>query len=255
MKQARRVPPALRLVPLPDVPLVEPGADLAELIRSAARQAGVELANGVLVVCQKIVSKAEGRLVALADVEPSEEAKRIAAEDDKDPRHVEVVLRETVRIVRRGHGVVICETRHGLVCANAGVDLSNAPGPDIAVLLPEDPDASAAHLREGLAAGGAHNVAVIVSDTFGRPWREGLVDMAIGSSGLAPIADLRGVRDLSGRELMVTTSATADQLAAAAGILMVKDAGVPAVWIEGHVPEGDGSLRDMLREPSLDLFR
>jgi coenzyme F420-0:L-glutamate ligase/coenzyme F420-1:gamma-L-glutamate ligase len=215
----------------------------------------VKLEDGVLVICQKVVSKAEGRLVALADVEPSEQAQRIAEEDDKDPRHVEVVLRETARIVRNGHGVLICETRHGFVCANAGVDLSNAPGPDVAVLLPEDSDASAAGILKGLLAGGASKLAVVVTDTFGRPWREGLVDLAIGCAGLAPISDIRGRGDLAGRELQVTTTATADQLAAAAGILMVKDAGVAAVWVEGLSPEGDGNVRETLRESASDLFR
>jgi coenzyme F420-0:L-glutamate ligase/coenzyme F420-1:gamma-L-glutamate ligase len=172
-------------------------------------------------------------VVALAAVAPSEEAVRIAAEHDKDPRHVEVVLRESVRIVRRGHGVLICETRHGFVCANAGVDLSNAPGPEHAVLLPLDPDASARALRERLLARGAGPLAVIVSDTFGRPWREGLVDVALGCAGLDPIDDQRGQPDLAGRILEVTATATADQLAAAAGLLMPKRSGVPAVWIRG----------------------
>jgi coenzyme F420-0:L-glutamate ligase/coenzyme F420-1:gamma-L-glutamate ligase len=245
----------LRLIPLRDIPAVRPGDDLARLIREAARRTGVRLEGGVLTVCQKVVSKAEGRLVDLTSVEPSERARRIAAEDDKDARHIEVVLRETVRIVRRGHGVLICETRHGFVCANAGVDLSNSTAPDVAVLLPEDPDASAARLRDALAEGQSRRLAVVITDTFGRPWREGLVDQAIGCAGLAPIADIRGRSDLSGRELRVTTTATADQLAAAAGLLMVKDAGAPAVWIEGHAPEGEGRLADTLRDSELDLFR
>jgi coenzyme F420-0:L-glutamate ligase/coenzyme F420-1:gamma-L-glutamate ligase len=206
------------------------------------------------VVCQKIVSKAEGRLVALADVEPSEEALRIAAEDGKDPRHVEVVLRETVRIVRRGHRTLIAETRHGFVCANAGVDLSNA-ATDTAVLLPEDPDASARQLRVALEERGAGRLGVVVSDTFGRPWREGLVDVALGCSGIAPIEDLRGGTDWVGRPLDVTATATADQLAAAAGLLMRKDAGIPAVWVTGVALKGDGAVRDMLRDPATDLFR
>ena len=248
-------PAAIRLLPLPGIPAVEKGDDLAALLAEAAQRAGLALANGHLVVCQKIVSKAEGRTTALSEVEPSAQARRIASEDGKDPRQVEVVLRESLRIVRRGHGVMICETRHGFVCANAGVDLSNAPGPDVAVLLPEDPDASAARLREALLARGAGPLAVIVSDTFGRPWREGLVDVAIGCAGLAPITDWRGGHDLAGRELLVTTSASADQLAAAAGLLMRKDAGIPAVWIEGHPLAGDGQLRSTLRPPETDLFR
>ncbi|MGH0038077.1 MAG: coenzyme F420-0:L-glutamate ligase [Myxococcota bacterium] len=248
-------PAPLRLVPLTGIPAVEPGDDLAGILGQAAARAGVALDHGVLVVCQKIVSKAEGKLVSLSEVEPSARAIEIAREDDKDPRHVEVVLRETVRVVRRGHGVLISETRHGFVCANAGVDLSNAPGEDVAVLLPDDPDASADRLRRALVQSGARAIAVVVSDTFGRPWREGLVDMAIGSSGLAPVADARGGLDWSGRELQVTATATPDQLAAAAGLLMVKDAGVPAVWVEGFAPAGEGRLRDLLRDPGMDLFR
>jgi coenzyme F420-0:L-glutamate ligase/coenzyme F420-1:gamma-L-glutamate ligase len=166
-----------------------------------------------------------------------------------------VVLRESARIVRRGHRVLISETRHGFVCANAGVDLSNAPGADVAVLLPEDPDASARRLRDGLLARGAGPLAVIVSDTFGRPWREGLVDVALGSAGIAPLLDLRGKPDLVGRPLEVTTLATADQLAAGAGLLMAKDAGIPAVWVRGVTPSGDGSVKATLRDPSTDLFR
>ena len=244
----------IRLVPLADVPAVRPGDDLAALLARAARTAGVRLAHGVLVVCQKVVSKSEGRVVPLAEVEPSAEAREIAAEHGRDPRQVELVLRESRRIVRRGHGVLITETRHGFVCANSGVDLSNAPGPDIAVLLPEDPDASARRLHQALSdERGA--TAVIVTDTFGRPWREGLVDLAIGSAGLAPLRDDRGSRDRMGRELLVTQPATADQLAAAAGLLMWKGAGIPAVVVEGFPFEGDGSVRELLRDPAGDLFR
>ena len=245
---------SLRLVALTGIPAVQTGDDLPALIRSAAKASGVSLADGILVVCQKVVSKAEGRSLELADVEPSDRARQIAAEDDKDPRHVEVVLRETVRLVRHGHGVMICETKHGFVCANAGVDLSNAPGPESAVLLPIDPDASAAGLQSALRSD-AGPLAVIVSDTFGRPWREGLVDVAIGCAGLTPVDDQRGGRDWTGRELQVTATATADQLAAAAGLLMRKDAGIPAVWIEGITPWGDGRVRDSLRSIDTDLFR
>jgi coenzyme F420-0:L-glutamate ligase/coenzyme F420-1:gamma-L-glutamate ligase len=245
----------IRLVAMEGIPVVAPGDDLAALHQQAARRCGVSLRNGVLAVCQKIVSKAEGRVVPLAELEPSPKARAIAAEDGKDPRHVELVLRESRRIVRRGHGVLIAETHHGFVCANAGVDLSNAPGADVAVLLPEDPDASAGRLRAGLIALGAGPLAVIVTDTFGRPWREGLVDVAIGCSGIAPLEDLRGTPDLMGRELAVTTAATADQLAAAAGLQMRKDSGVPSVWIEGVPLKGEGSLRDTLRDPAMDLFR
>ncbi len=249
------VPQPLKLFPLAGLPEVEPGADLAALVSAAAEHAGVALADGALVVCQKIVSKAENRVVRLADVQPSAEARRIAAQDAKDPRHVELVLRETRRMVRHRDGIMICETRHGFVCANAGVDLSNAPDEDTAVLLPLDPDASAAALRDALLARGAGPLAVVVSDTFGRPWREGLVDVALGCAGIAPIDDRRGGVDRAGRELQVTATATADQLAAAAGLLMPKDAGIPAVWIAGVPLSGDGRVRDSLRAPETDLFR
>jgi coenzyme F420-0:L-glutamate ligase/coenzyme F420-1:gamma-L-glutamate ligase len=245
----------LRFIPIQGVPEVTPDDDVAELIWRGAEQSSIALEQGVVVVCQKIISKAEGRIVSLSSVEPSDEARRIADEDEKDPRHIEVVLRETKRIVRRGHKVIICETHHGLVCANAGVDLSNAPGEDMAVLLPHDSDASAARLRAGLETRGARDIAVIVTDTFGRPWREGLVDMAIGSAGMDPILDQRGGADRAGRELQVTATALVDQLAAGAGILMLKDSGVPAVFVSGVHPSGDGGVSDVLRDPSQDLFR
>jgi len=251
-----RAPEPIRLVALPGIPDVQPGDDLPALIRAAAQRASIPLRFGALVVAQKIVSKAEGRVVALADVTPSPEAEKLAREDGRDARQLELVLRESARIVRRGHGVTISETKHGFVCANAGVDLSNAPAPDTAVLLPLDPDASARALRDALLADGATlPFALIISDTFGRPWREGLVDVALGSAGIEPICDLRGTSDLSGRELQATNTATADQLAAAAGLLMRKDAGTPAVWIEGIEIEGDGDIRETLRDPTTDLFR
>jgi coenzyme F420-0:L-glutamate ligase/coenzyme F420-1:gamma-L-glutamate ligase len=245
----------LELIALCGMPSVRPGDDLAASILGAAREAQLELRDGILVVCQKIVSKAEGRVAALADVVPSQRAREMADEDGKDPRQVELVLRESARIVRRGHGVLICETHHGFVCANAGVDLSNAGAADSAVLLPRDPDASARALRDALRSAGAGPLGVVVSDTFGRPWREGQVDVALGCAGFAPICDQRGHRDRSGRALQVTATATADQLAAAAGLLMRKDAGVPAVWVRGVALEGEGSVRDTLRDPTLDLFR
>ena len=251
-----RAPEPIRLVALPGIPAVLPGDDLPALIRAAAQRASISLKAGALVVCQKIVSKAEGRVVTLSDVTPSPEAVQFASEDGRDPRQLELVLRETARIVRRGHGVTISETKHGFVCANAGVDLSNAPAPGTAVLLPLDPDASARALRDALLADcGAPPLAVIISDTFGRPWREGLVDLALGSAGIEPIRDLRGKPDIDGRELQATAIATADQLAAAAGLLMRKDAGTPAVWIEGIAIEGDGNIRETLRDPATDLFR
>lgn len=245
----------LRFVALRGIGSILPGDDLAEILVGAAERSGIALRRGILVLCQKIISKAEGRFVDLRDVVPSEQAQTIAKEDDKDPRHVELILRETARIVRRGHGVMICETRHGFVCANAGVDLSNAPEDDTAVLLPLDCDASAEALRRALIARGSQQLGIVITDTFGRPWREGLVDMAIGSAGLAPIIDQRGNRDLAGRELQVTTTALVDQVAAGAGILMIKDSGIPAVFVEGIVPSGSGKTRDILRNPAEDLFR
>ncbi len=248
------VPAPLRLIPIPDLPEVEPGTDLAKLIREAAEAASISLAGNIVVIAQKIVSKAEGRLLALADVVPGDEAKEIAAAHDRDPRQVQIVLDESVRIVRRGKNVLITETKHGYVCANAGVDLSNAPGEDIAVLLPLDPDASARAIHDALSLDGS-KTPVVITDTFGRPWRDGLVDVALGSAGLAPIKDDRGSRDRAGRELLVTQPATADQLAAAAGLLMLKSAGIPVVVVEGFPIEGDGGIRDILRDPNLDLFR
>jgi coenzyme F420-0:L-glutamate ligase/coenzyme F420-1:gamma-L-glutamate ligase len=237
----------LRLRPIAGLPEIQAGDDLGALL--APR---VPAGPGILVVAQKIVSKAEARVVRLSDVVPSERAKEVAAVVDKDPRQVEVILRESRRVLRQVPGVLITETRHGLICANSGVDLSNAPGEDMAVLLPLDPDASAEKIRAALGPGRA----VIVSDTFGRPWREGLVDVAIGVAGLAPLRDYTGGgTDLRGRPLQVTIMATADQLAAAAGLLMEKDAGFPAVWIEGLTPSGTGSLANLLRDPSRDLFR
>ncbi|MFQ5697838.1 MAG: coenzyme F420-0:L-glutamate ligase [Myxococcota bacterium] len=237
---------ALQLLAIPELPEVRPGDEPGALL--APR---VPAGPGILVVAQKLVSKAEGRIVRLADVTPGAHALELAATVEKDPRQVELVLREARRVVRAAPGVLITETHHGLVCANSGVDLSNAPGEDTAVLLPVDPDASAARILAALGEGRA----VLISDTFGRPWREGLVDVAIGVAGLAPLHDLTGTLDRNGRPLQVTVMALADQLAAAAGILMEKGAGQPAVWITGVEPGGQGSLRDLLRDPARDLFR
>ena len=201
----------------------------------------------VLVVAQKAVSKVEGRVVALADIEPSEEARAHAG--DGDPRHVEVILRETARVVRSRPPLVIAETRHGFVCASAGVDASNAPGADTVVLLPVDPDASARALHERLG------VAVIVSDSFGRPFRHGTTDVAIGVAGLPPLLDLRGTRDRSGYELKTTQIAVADEIAGAAELVMGKAAGIPAAIVRGLQLEGDGSARELVMPPDRDLFR
>jgi coenzyme F420-0:L-glutamate ligase/coenzyme F420-1:gamma-L-glutamate ligase len=236
----------VRLTALQGLPEIEPGDDLAGRIAALVPEG-----PGILVVAQKVVSKAEGRIVPLASVQPSPRAIELAKAVDKDPRQVELVLRESRRIVRQVPGVLITETHHGLVCANSGVDLSNAPGDDTAILLPLDPDASAERIRARLGP----RRGVIISDTFGRPWREGLVDVAIGVAGMSPLRDLTGEEDREGRELQVTVMALADQLAAAAGVLMEKSAGRPAVWIEGVEPEGRGRLADLLRDPERDLFR
>jgi len=246
---------AITLTPLRGMPEVAPGADLAALVRDAAARSGVSLRDGVLCVCQKIVSKAEGALVDLRTLTPRPEAIAIAEEDGKDPRHIELILRESVRTVRRAKYVLITETIHGFVCANAGVDLSNAPDDFTAVILPRDPDASARRLREALLAAGCGPLAVVITDTFGRPWREGLIDVALGVSGISPLDDQRGSKDRRGRELQVTIPATADALAAAAGLLMKKADGVPAVWIGGVELQGDGSARQLIRDAKLDLFR
>jgi coenzyme F420-0:L-glutamate ligase/coenzyme F420-1:gamma-L-glutamate ligase len=236
----------LRLRAIEGLPEIRAGDDLAQLLASR-----VPPGEGVLVVAQKVVSKAEGRVTQLGQLQPSPEALELARKTEKDPRLVELILGETVRVVRAVPGVLICETRHGLICANAGVDQSNIDRDDSAILLPLDPDASAERIHRALGP----RRAVIISDTFGRPWREGLVDVAIGVAGLNPLRDLRGHVDRQGRELQVTVFAIADQLAASAGILMDKDAGTPAIWIEGIRPEGAGTLRDLLREPARDLFR
>ena len=236
----------IRLTALEGLPEIPVGDDLA-----ARLAALVPAGPGILVVAQKIVSKAEGRLVRLSEITPSPRALELARELGKDPQHTELVLRESKRVVRTAPGVLITETKHGLICANSGVDLSNAPGDDLAVLLPLEPDASAERIRAALGPGRA----VIISDTFGRPWREGLVDVAIGVAGIAPLRDCIGQTDRAGRELQVTVMARADQIAAAAGLLMEKDKGQPAVWVEGVAIEGRGSLRDLLRDPARDLFR
>jgi coenzyme F420-0:L-glutamate ligase/coenzyme F420-1:gamma-L-glutamate ligase len=207
------------------------------------------------VIAQKVVSKAEGRVRELAAVEPGPEAQAIAAEHDKDPRVVQVVLDESASLLRADHGVLICETHHGFVCANAGVDLSNAPGEEVAILLPVSPDASARRIRAGLA----RRVGVIVSDSFGRPWRLGTTDVAIGAAGVVVLDDWRGRSDAQGRELRVTEVALADQLAAAADLARSKDSHEPVVVVRGlagAVTDDDGpGAAELRRAPELDLFR
>ena len=233
----------ITVLPVEGIPEVQAGDDLAELIRAAA-----ELQPGdVLVVAQKVVSKAEGRVVQIEDVEASEQAVELAAE--RDPRELEIVLREAARLVRTRPPLVIAETRHGFVCASAGVDHSNAPEPGTLVLLPVDPDGSARRLSEALG------VAVIVSDSFGRPFRQGTTDVAIGAAGLQPLLDLRGVRDSAGYELRTTTIAVADEIAGAAELVMGKTSRVPAAIVRGLEVGGDGSARDLVMPAERDLFR
>jgi coenzyme F420-0:L-glutamate ligase/coenzyme F420-1:gamma-L-glutamate ligase len=247
----------IAIIPIPDIPQIQPGDDLPSLLLDAIDQAKVGLKNGdIVVMCQKIVSKAEGAIVDLKTVEPSPFAQQIAAMWEKDPRVVEVVLRESSRIVRMKNGVVITETRQGWVCANSGVDESNSLGEDIAIVLPKDPDASARNIRVAIQERRGVTIGVIITDTFGRPWRDGLVEFALGVSGFEPLLDLRGTHDLQGRELHHTVVAVADELAAAAGLVMEKGAAVPAVLIRGYrfIPaEGDG--KKLIRPADTDLFR
>lgn len=246
------------ITPLEGLPTVRPGDDLTTLLLAGLQQGGLALADGdILVVCQKIVSKAENRLVDLRTVTPSPFAERLAAvTDNKDARAIEVILRETNRIVRMGNGNLIVETGPGWVCANAGVDESNSGGPHTVVLLPRDPDASAHRIVEALRTRTDCSVAVIITDTFGRPWRLGLVDFALGVAGMPALLDLRGGVDLDGRVLQHTIHAQADALAAAAGLVMRKGAGIPAVLVRGYAFEaGAGSGRELIRDQQTDLFR
>jgi coenzyme F420-0:L-glutamate ligase/coenzyme F420-1:gamma-L-glutamate ligase len=250
---------AISLAALASIPDVEPGADLATLIASAAE--GRVLDGSVVVaVAHTIVSKAEGALVALSGVEPGEEARRFAAEHGKDPRVVQVVLDESSEILRNERGVIVSRTRHGLVCANAGVDTSNSTDADTVVLLPRDPDGSARELRTKLRAlsGGGSAPAVMITDTFGRAWRHGQTDVAIGLAGLAPLEDWRGRTDATGLELRATWLAVADAAAAAADLARRKDSREPVVLIEGLgrlISEEDGpGAAALIRPPAEDLF-
>jgi coenzyme F420-0:L-glutamate ligase/coenzyme F420-1:gamma-L-glutamate ligase len=246
----------IELIGVPGIPEVAEGDDVAALIARALRNAGIEVVDGdVLVVAQKIVSKAEGRIVRLDSVEPSPRAQEWASAYDKDARVVEVVLRESKRIVRMERGVLISETEHGFVCANAGVDTSNV-AQGIVTLLPKDPDASARQVQLELEAAFGVRLAVIVSDTFGRPWREGLVNVALGVSGIAPLIDYRGQKDSHGNALKVTVIAIADELASAAELVMNKSAGVPVAIIRGFDYEArESSGGELVRAQEFDLFR
>ncbi len=241
----------LELIAVAGLPEVRPGDDLGALIGSRTRLE----AGDVVVVAQKVVSKSEGRVVSLKDVKASQEAVRIASDlvANPDPRMVQVVLDESVRVLR-SHRVLITETRHGFVCANGGVDHSNVGGEDELTLLPEDPDASAHRLRSRLKELAGVEVGVIVSDTFGRPWRLGIVNVALGVAGLPASVDLRGSLDDDGKPLHATVLAVADDIAAAAGLVMGKTARTPAVIVRGLRLAGSGSGRDLIRPHEEDLF-
>lgn len=244
----------IEVIPVTGLPEVSPGDDLPEAI---ARSAGDSLRPGdVVVVTHKIVSKAEGRLVDLREVVPSALAKSYAARHGKDPRQVEVVLQESRRIVRMDRGIIISETHHGFVCANAGVDASNVPGEDSVCLLPVDPDASAARLRDALSARAGGDLAVVVSDSFGRAWRTGITNVAVGVAGMNPLADYRGGYDPHGNPLSASVLAAGDELAAAAELVMGKTAGVPVAVVRNYPHEpGPGTGQDLLIDPEKDFFR
>lgn len=249
-------PPELRVFGLPGLPEVAPGDDLAQLIVAAVRRADLTIQAGdVFVVTHKIVSKAEGQLVRLAGVEPSPLAERWSAPFGKDARLFELVLRAARRVVRMDRGVLIAETPHGFVCANAGVDSSNIAD-DGAALLPDDPDESARRLCTSLREAFGQRVAVIISDSFGRAWREGQVNVALGVAGLRPIVDYRGRMDTQGHRLQATAIAIADELASAAELVMGKTDAIPVALIKGARYEpGEGSAHELLRTTDQDLFR
>jgi coenzyme F420-0:L-glutamate ligase/coenzyme F420-1:gamma-L-glutamate ligase len=253
-------PARLELIALPDFPQVAAGDDLAQLVSEGLVRAGVTLQDhDVLVLAQKIVSKAEGRLVDLADVTPSAEAVTLASEVLKDPRLVELVLRESRRVVRARPNVLIVEHRLGLIMANAGIDQSNvrADGRELALLLPEDPDASAERLRACLAEKVGVKLGVVINDSFGRPWRRGTTGVAIGAAGLPALIDRRGEADLYGRKLQVTMIGYADEIAASASLLMGQaDEGQPAVLLRGlNWSAADNPAADLIRSEAEDLFR
>lgn len=248
--------PAVSLLAVSGMPEVRAGDDLTALIAHATAAQGTPLADGdVVVITQRIVSKAEGRVVPLDTFEPSPFARTWAAPWGHDPRQVEAVLRESTRIVRQVRGVLITQTRHGYICANAGVDVSNVGGADLVSLLPEDPDASCRRLRDGLQARLGVTVAVVMTDTFGRPWRDGQTNVAIGVAGMRPIRSYEGQTDPEGRPLRVTAHCVADEIAAGAGLVMGKLDRVPVAIARGVTYEaGEGSATEIVRPLAMDLF-
>ena len=258
---AEREPSRLEVVALEGIPEIAPGDDLAaRIVRALEGTDGIVPLrdDDVLVITQKVVSKAEGAIVDLTSIEPRPEVIEFAERWDRDPRQVELVLREAKRIVRMANGLVITETPHGFVCANGGIDASNVgPGSgSIVTLLPKDPDGSAARIREAVRAATGVDVPVVVSDSFGRPWRFGIVDVAIGVSGLQPLDDLRGTPDHDGRVMRSTVRAVADELASAAELTFGKLAGRPVALVRGAAfSRGEGSIREVVMPESFDLFR
>ena len=248
----------ITILPVKGIPDVKRGDDIAKLITTSLGEQKIDLRIGdIIVIAQKIVSKAEGRVVSLAKVKPSAFALGMAGEMDKDPRHVEVILRETKKIIRMRAGHLITETRHGFICANAAVDASNAGRQrDLVTLLPVDPDSSADTIRKRVHQLAGVDVPVVITDTFGRAWRMGHVNFAIGVSGLKPILDYRGTRDMYRRTLRVTEMAVADELASAGELVMNKADKVPIAMVRGYkYVKGKGSGKDLLRPEELDLFR
>jgi coenzyme F420-0:L-glutamate ligase/coenzyme F420-1:gamma-L-glutamate ligase len=246
----------IRIIPVEGIPEIHPGDDLSSMIAAAVREGGGLQASDVVVVTQKVVSKAEGRIVDLESVTPGAFARQVAEMWEKDARQVEVVLGESRRIVRMGHGVMICETHHGFICANAGVDASNVEKTGTVCLLPVDSDASASKIRAHLTREFGVDCAVIISDSFGRPWREGIVNFAIGCAGMLPLLDYTGQHDPAGYELRVTAMAVVDEFAAAAELAHGKLARVPVAIIRGaaYTP-GEGTVASLIREAEKDLFR
>jgi coenzyme F420-0:L-glutamate ligase / coenzyme F420-1:gamma-L-glutamate ligase len=251
----------LEIVALDGVPEIVAGDDLPALLCDALDRTDELLplrSDDVLVVTQKVVSKAEGAMVELTVIEPRPEAVEFARRFDRDARQVELVLREAKRVVRMDNGVLVTETRHGFVCANGGIDASNvgARSGDVVLLLPVDPDASARRIQTVVAARFGVTVPVVISDSFGRPWRNGIVDVAIGVAGLEPLDDLRGTPDRDGRPMRSTVRAVADELASAAELALGKSTGRPAAIVRGADPPlGDGSLDDLIMPAANDLFR
>ncbi len=247
----------IRLFGIPGLPEIQTGDNLPRLIVDAARAARIAFESGdILVIAQKIISKSEGRTVLISTVTPSAEALSLAATVQNDPRMIELILRESRRIVRKGPRALIVETHHGFVCANAGVDRSNVPGEHAVTLLPRDPDRSARRLAAALRKRTGKRLAVIISDTFGRPWRLGLTNVAIGAAGVPALHDLRGAKDRSGKSLHATILAVADELAAAAGLAMGKTTSLPVVLIRGYrYRPAQQNAASIIRPAHEDLFR